>query len=206
LDTKSLAKNYSLLTPAERLPLYMHAAARGDEQEKNRIADCGKMVSIQVNDTFTLAMALREVSDRFFMETFNVVLMYLTSWHAAPAKKFEDEFEQMRRAMFYGYMVKTYITGWRLFAAEHGIPADAHWKLLPGYDFTVIAERAAETFAFEPEGFVRYLLQHSEQPNDESLPECPLTPTAIAKALNLVLADCNKWWGVQGGSDTKIAG
>src|SRR5262245_56135776 len=116
MNTKTLAKNYSSLTPSERLPLYMQAVVRGDEQEKKRIADACKLVSIQVCDTFTRSSALREVSDLFFMETLNMIMTYFLTWHEPPAKKSEDQFEQLRCTMFYGYLVRTYIAGWRDFA------------------------------------------------------------------------------------------
>jgi hypothetical protein len=48
MNTKGLARHYAILTPWERLPLILAASARGDEQERSRLATSAPRVGYQL--------------------------------------------------------------------------------------------------------------------------------------------------------------
>ena len=60
-DTNGLARLYDRLTPRERLPLLVAAAARGDEQERHRLARSAPTQLQQVPDYYRLGDALQQV-------------------------------------------------------------------------------------------------------------------------------------------------
>jgi len=80
MNTKSLAKNYSSLTPEERFRLILAASARGDEAERDSLSRAGSKTVLEHPDHSPYAHAFNEIAHFTFMEL------------AEDAKRYEDAF------------------------------------------------------------------------------------------------------------------
>jgi hypothetical protein len=68
MTTNRLAKNYSALTPAERLTLLIAASARGDDLEHPSLIGAAPRVFYSVPHTFGRATGFCEVTEQDHME------------------------------------------------------------------------------------------------------------------------------------------
>jgi hypothetical protein len=155
VNTNGLAKHYAGLTPWERLPLILAASARGDEQERSRLAVSAPKVGYRVPDHFGLAMAFREVSEQHFMEVLNLTANYFQGLGMADGTPAGKRLEDVSFVL--GYLLKVDLAGWRQFCAEHHFDPQLSWSLLPGFDTIQRAEKTAETAACTMEGVCGYL-------------------------------------------------
>jgi hypothetical protein len=80
-----------------------------------------------------------------------------------------------------GFVLRTKAEGWKLFCERLGVPPFVLWKLCPGHDRLQRALAQAETTAFTPKGFVRWLNAFRPAGNPE-LSEPPLTVEGLAEA------------------------
>jgi hypothetical protein len=166
MNTNGLAKQYDKLTPLERLPLIMAAAARGDEAERNRLVQSAPQSCYSMPDYWGAAETFRYLSDFHFMKLLDFAAAYFDCFAAAPKpKKSADPLDGWAEAMLCGYLFQTYLTGWHKFCAEINMAPELLWKLLPGFE---TIKRADELSAHRPgkwppgcayveEGAARYL-------------------------------------------------
>jgi hypothetical protein len=188
VDTKCLAKHYGTLSPWERFPLILAASARGDAQERDRLAVSAPRVGLRVQDYFGLAVGFIELSNRQFLELLDLAATYLETMHLAGTIKGESAGRAWDAVLALGYLFNVQLAGWRLFCAEHRFDPDVCWSGLPGLDRLRRAEGVAKEAAFVAEGFARW--------GERSGRNAPV-PTAerIAAALRAALIARAEWWG-----------
>jgi hypothetical protein len=68
MNTKGLAKLYDRLTPAERLPLIIAAAERGDDAERDRLVNAAGRITLSMSDHLPYARAFDELATLIFLE------------------------------------------------------------------------------------------------------------------------------------------
>jgi hypothetical protein len=134
MNTNVLAKHYESLTPRERLPLILAAAARGDEQERQRLLRSAPRLACSVQDQDGLGRALYAVAAEHLL-----ALLETIAWHglcdgrALPAILGDgDAKRRLDVALLCVYLVQVRLAGWRQFCAEKQFPAELYWSLLPG--------------------------------------------------------------------------
>jgi hypothetical protein len=188
VNTKGLAKHYDSLTPWERLPLIMAAAARGDEQERSRLVSSAPPVTYRVPDHFGLAHAFRDMSDWHFMDLLNLAANYFQALGLADSTPGKTAERMSDVALLLGYLFKVTLAGWRLFCAEYHLAPELCWSCLPGFDTVKRAEAMAEAAAFTPED-VRRCLQRSGQDGAK-------VPTAedVVAGLRYCFKARAEWW------------
>jgi hypothetical protein len=76
MNTDSLAKNYDVLSLAERLPLIHAASARGDSVEQERLKRSAPRVIYTVPDFFGLAEAFDEISTFHLLDLLDTAAAY----------------------------------------------------------------------------------------------------------------------------------
>ncbi len=188
MNTSRLAKQYDKLTPRERLLLIMAAAGRGDQAESERLARAAPRVSWSVPDHFGLAMAF-EVAEIYFMEMLDLAANYLRALATGDALSDPQAERLLDVALFFGFLFKTKLAGWRLFCREQGVDPLLCWSVLPGLGLIQRAEKVAESAAFTPKGAARFLTR------DGNTEVKLLTAEAEAQDLRQTLDARAEWWG-----------
>jgi hypothetical protein len=74
---KNLANHYSQLTPEELFRLIMAANARGDEAERDRLANAGKRITLSMSAHSPYALAFGELSFVTYIELLDEAANYL---------------------------------------------------------------------------------------------------------------------------------
>ena len=137
MNTESLAKLYDTLTPRERLPLIMAAAARGDEGERRRLMASAPKVSLQVTDYFGLAQVLEETVEFHLLTLLDLAANFWQLWglwmaHDLPGRRKASSKQGQRgkeaaRAevcrlgslvRYFAYRFLANMDGWRQFCLE----------------------------------------------------------------------------------------
>ncbi len=80
MNTHGLSQLYDQLTPSERLPLIMAAAARDDEAEKQRLSAAAPEVSFRVPNYYPLAKALSEAVDYHLLTLLDLAAQFWQWW------------------------------------------------------------------------------------------------------------------------------
>ena len=189
MNTNALARQYQKLTPAERLALILAASARGDDQERDRLAMSAPRVLLRVPDHFGVALAFREVGEQHFMELLNLAANYFQALGFAGCEKGKAAERLLDLGLFFGYLLKGQLAGWRQFCAEHHFEPELCWTCRPGLETVRRAEKLAESAAFTQEGAARYLERRGEGP--ARVP----TAEAVAAGLRECLRARAEWWG-----------
>ncbi len=195
MNTKGVARLYDRLTARERLPLIMAASARHDEPERQRLVQSAPQVHRRVPDHYGLSHALREVSDHHFMELLDLAARYFQAMGVLSQHKANDD--ALDYVLLLGFEFQTLRAGWRQFCAEQGIPAEALWEPLPGYDTLRSAEELARTIAFHPEGAAAFLERQARQgqPADAQIEVQVIDADIVARDLRRCLEARAAWWG-----------
>jgi hypothetical protein len=158
MNTNGLAKLYGQLTPKERLPLILAASARGDEAERNRLAQSAPKEGFWLPDYHGLAEGMLFASLFQLLEVLDMAAYYWRSVGLLEQeeilgdntnKELRDRFDGLTRIYAYMFIVK--IDGWRLFCARHNYDPDLLWKGLPGFETVCRGEEEIRTMAFTPE-------------------------------------------------------
>jgi hypothetical protein len=68
VNATALAKHYTRLTPEERFRLILAASGRGDEAERDRLANAGERIGLSVPSHWPFALAFQELSALTFIE------------------------------------------------------------------------------------------------------------------------------------------
>jgi hypothetical protein len=196
MNTDGLAKHCALLTPWERLPLILAASARGDGQERSRLATSAPRVAYQLQDYFGLADGLQAAAMLQQMELLQLAAVY---WQADGALQQEitlgaagDKTVRARFAALSGvlaYALTVKVDGWKRFCAEVNVEADLLLKALPGYEVVRRAEAAARVAAFTPEGVADWMRKRRDGA------PVPLTPEVEAAEIRRVVNARAERWG-----------
>ena len=80
MNTNGLAKLYGHLTPRERLPLLVAAAARGDEAERSRLVNSAPATVFKLPDYHALGEALELLGLFHLAQLLDLATRY---WHAS---------------------------------------------------------------------------------------------------------------------------
>jgi hypothetical protein len=125
--TDSLQKHYSLLSPQERLTLYLRALGRGDTAERDAVIAATPKVQVSMGDFFPDLDALQTMNLLHLLAQMDAMLGVLLFLHG------EDKpAEQWRAAQL---MAQEYLNtqeAWRVFADEHGLAGDKLQNALAG--------------------------------------------------------------------------
>lgn len=76
MNTNAIAKNYAALTPEERFRLILAASGRGDEVERDRLANAGGRITLTMRDHAPYAHAFEEVALLVFVEMLEEAARY----------------------------------------------------------------------------------------------------------------------------------
>jgi hypothetical protein len=189
VTSKTLARHYPLLDPAERFALMLAAAARGDEAEHARLAAAAPRVAVRVPHTYFRAMAFREVMDQHRMELLEAAALYFKAAHLAAEADGSIRDRLARTARLFGYLVRVNDAGWRRFCDRAGLPDAALAPHLPG----AVALRQAIDEA-EAGGLM------DEEAEAYAMAECPTgfrlkTTESVAADLRATFEARLAWWG-----------
>jgi hypothetical protein len=189
MNSNGLAKLYDRLTPWERLSLILAASARGDEQERNRLAQSAPRLRYEVADYCGLAQAWREVAWLHFMEVQELAGLFFAALALARSPEKETA-ERMRETLsVFGYLLQVKLAGWRQFCQEHHADPELCWSMLPGFELIQMAEQTAATAAFTTEGVSEWMERKGK------VPAKPVTAEAVAASLRAVFNTRAEWWG-----------
>jgi hypothetical protein len=76
MNAKAVARHYGSLTPEERFRLILAASARGDEAERDRLANASGRISLSVPDHSPYAHAFQELALLSFIELLDQAASY----------------------------------------------------------------------------------------------------------------------------------
>ena len=165
MNTKALSRNYQTLTPRERLPLIMAAAARGDEVELQRLAQSAPKESYRVPDYFGLAHSFRETLVLHFMELLEAAACFLECLALAEAWIEDEQGERMHKtALCFGYVFRAKREGWGRFCRELNLNPDQCIPCFPGYHLLERAEEYARVAVPSKEEVLKYLKEAEKGP------------------------------------------
>jgi hypothetical protein len=167
MNTKSLAKQYDKLTARERFSLLMAAAARGDEQERNRLLQCAPQHCYSLPDHWGIMEAFCWLSDFHFTSLLDLAACYFEAFGYAGQKRSKDNEAAWDHVLLLGYLFQTYWTGWHKFCAELDVDPEWLWQERPGFQTIKRADRISGTApddprpgaAFVEEGVARLLIR-----------------------------------------------
>jgi hypothetical protein len=93
MNANAVAKNYGSLTPEERFRLILAAAGRGDEAERDRLANAGQRITYTMSDHSPYARAFGELADLVFMELLEDAARYQDALVRGAGGAFDGEEE-----------------------------------------------------------------------------------------------------------------
>lgn len=217
MNVNAVARHYDRLTPEERFRLMLAASGRGDDAERDRLANAGARITLSMRDHAPYAHAFDELALLVYVELVDEAARYLDAFERADDGRDlcgipEDEAEEAsegegcdadgrppwRRyldlALAAGYVLRTKADGWQRFCQRLNVPPWLLWDGLPGCDRLQRALALTERAAFVPEGFVRWL--NAVRPADApELTAAPLTVDGIAAATETAFRQRAAWWG-----------
>jgi len=139
MNVNGLSKLYDRLKPAERLPLIVAAAVRGDEVERQRLALSAPKALYQVPDHFALGMAMQEVSTIHIVALLDLAANFWLWWglwgwgeHPSRKKTAEREVRTFGLVQWYAYQFTINDQAWQRLCAEMKIEAAAMLDFMPG--------------------------------------------------------------------------
>ncbi len=189
MNTARLARLYDRLTAAERFALLLAAAARGDEAERDRLVDAAPRVAVRVPDTFSRAMAFREVMDQHRMERLSIAALLFRA-HAQEADAEGAAKDRLRDvARLLGYLVGVYRDGWAAFCGHLRVTAAGLEPHLPGAAVLGWADGLAGCDGFTPAEAAGYV---GRRPGDR--PGTLKTAASVAAELRAAFEARVGWW------------
>ncbi len=169
----SLARQYGVLTPWERVPLMAAAAARGDEAEVERLALAAPTASYRVPDHWGLSTALERLAYQALLARLDLVALYreATAWLAAVpprprrgrGKGRDAEARLGELARWFAYSFVVHADAWRLLCDELKLDPEALVRDQPGYGTVRRFEATARAAAFTAEEALDYLRGLTEE-------------------------------------------
>jgi hypothetical protein len=100
----------------------------------------------------------------------------------------EGEMRVWEVVKLYGYVIAANAEAWRQVSAGLGVEPDALLRLLPGYEASLEAERAAERWGFTPEEADAYLTRK------EGKERKAVRAEEYAEAMRGLLDRVTEWW------------
>ena len=196
MNVKDLAKLYDRLKPAERLPLIMAAAERGDHAEADRLARAAPRIHVTLQDYHGLADGL------FVLTLFHVIGQLDTSvafWHALaqaidsetpPARPKDRELADRLwdLARVAGYKVSVQADAWKRLHAELNADSESLLRHLRGHEAVKLAEETARRFPWTAEEAAAYLRRVG--PADAEVPTVETAVQAMREFIDQQVA----WW------------
>jgi hypothetical protein len=160
VNANGVARHYGRLTPRERLPLIVAAAARGDEVDRRRLMDSAPRVTYRIPDHSPWWMAFRELVALHRVELLNLAGLLVGCYQAAsPGQRGDVEAVERLRAitMFSAYLFNARVAGWRLFCDELHLPPDRFGDVMPGRELLDVANEIATEVALTSEEATEYV-------------------------------------------------
>lgn len=158
MNTNSLAKLYDRLTPTERLPLILAASGRGDEAERNRLAQSAPKEAFRLPDYHGRAEGLIFASVFQLLEMLDLTVRYwqagglMADWEAVLEEEQGEPRRRLRAAMkVFAYILTIKLAGWRRFCSEFNIDPEFLMKDLPGFAIVQRTEESARIMACTPD-------------------------------------------------------
>ena len=199
MNTNGLAKLYGHLTPRERLPLLVAAAARGDEAERSRLVNSAPATVFKLPDYHALGEALELLSLFHLAQLLDLATRH---WHASGVlgqdgwmSEDQDEETEAREGRLVSsvrllaYLFTVHADAWRGLCSELKIDADVLVSDLPGYDTVRLTERAARVLAFTADEATAWLRRDGDDTAQV------VTVDAAVASLREFLDDRVAWWG-----------
>ena len=197
MNANDLAKLYDRLKPAERLPLIMAAAERGDHAEADRLARAAPRIHVTLQDYHGLADGL------FLLTLFYVIGQLDTSvafWHALaqaidsetpPARPKDRELADRLwdLARVAGYKVSVQADAWQMLHKEMNIAPDAHLRDLPAYGSVKMTEEIGRALAWTRDDVAAHLRARGR--GDVEV----VTVETALQAMRDFLNQRVRWWG-----------
>jgi hypothetical protein len=97
-------------------------------------------------------------------------------------------------ALACGFILRTRADGWKLFCERMNVPPFLLWEVYPGFDRLQRALALAETAAFTPEDYVRWLNRIRRAGEPEVTHAAP-TVEGLASANEKAFRQRVEWWG-----------
>ena len=202
MTVPSLAKKYNSLTAEERFRLIMAAIERGDEVEQDRLARAGGHIVLEMPDHAPYIHAFNIVAWQVFLELLDAATHFddaldrmaeYEDWHEV-----EEKPERRKRysdlILARGYMLRASAEGWKLFCERYGISPFLYLEKFPRFDHLRDALELAETRAFSPEDFLRWLNRRPREGEPE-MTQVPLTAEGCADENEKLFRKLVEWWG-----------
>lgn len=166
MNTNGLARHYDRLTPSERLPLMLAAAARGDEAEHQRLLHSAPRIGYEVPNFYgmgeglllaTLIQAIRRLDVALMVRKASAMLAEARCSENEDQEQ-ADRFGGLLRLLAYALTIET--AGWRLFCEELKIDPDFLLSdlILSGLNNE---EELARHLAFTPEEVKTFAQRHA---------------------------------------------
>jgi hypothetical protein len=211
MNTNELAKLYDRLTPRERLPMILAAAARADEVEHKRLIKSAPKESFEVPDYYALAKALREAGDFHLLTLLDLAATFWQWWglwttyglrepgttgykktrrkHGGSAEL--SEYRAGGIVRYFASRFVAHVEGWKQFCAELQIDPEAQLNFMIGWETICRTEERARELAFTPDEAALFLrFETITVEDDESSEKGPIpveTPEDLAKGWQLLL-------------------
>ncbi len=170
MDTKTLARHYQSLTPWERLPLMVAAAARDDDIEMERLASTAPRHGWRLPNYYGLHTALSDLAMLYLIRQTDLVAAYWRAtaleqqqlaWRLEGQNELQVSVEGLRKIYAMYFLVDA--EAWKLLCADLKIDGDAMLRDAPSYETLQDMEIEARGVAFRPEEAVKFLRQHHQR-------------------------------------------
>ena len=154
MNTKSLTQLYDQLTPSERLPLIIAAAARGDENERQHLMTSASKLAFQVPDYYPRAKALGEAVHYHMLTLLDLAAKFWQWWGLWMTSGLRDgggkERKKGRRrrvdaeilkewrasgvVRYYASRFVAHVDGWKRFCTELHIDPEVQLEIMIGWE------------------------------------------------------------------------
>jgi len=195
MKVDGLARLYDRLTPRERLPLIVAAAARGDEADRARLLAAAPTHLFRLPDYYGLAEGLRSLALLHVARMLDLAARYS---HASGLFAQEEDCrgkagkaERARRlgaTRMLAHLLLVNAEGWRRFCSELRLDGDLLLKNLPGYETLIRAEEVGRLMAFTPEEATAW----ARQANGESA-VVPTSDAVVASLREFLKRQAERW-------------
>jgi hypothetical protein len=157
MNTKSLIRQYDKLTPRERFSLLMAAAARSDEQERNRLLQCAPQNWYSLPDHWGIMEGFCWLSDFHFTSLLDLAARYFEAFGYMSQKRRKGNEAACDHVLLLGYLFQAYWNGWHKFCAELDVDPEWLWQDRPGLVTIKRAHRMSGSGPDDPRGGAAFL-------------------------------------------------
>jgi hypothetical protein len=194
MTTTRLARDYDVLTPWERLPLLVAAAARGDTVEVNRLSRSAPTDTFRVSNSRALVQGLAHLAHSYLLRQLErvVLICQMTSLldqeFVGASERGEGRLDERlwRAARGTALCFVVLAEGWRLFCERLAIDPEVPLRDLPGYASVQQMLEVASSMACTPEELTAWFSEFAERqhPSTSGAPASELSdPVKTAEEL-----------------------